>query len=385
MSSNTMNLEKSSPTKENPFLASLKERYILTGTGAPKRTLHLVIDLSGSGIEYKVGDSIGVFPSNALEDVNRILSSLGCSGTEVIQDKRREESISLKTFLMKRANLTRVSKKFIQALVDAGATALAPLLETEARSALKEYTESHHIWDCLEENSGIRLDAQAFCELLTPMIPRFYSIASSLKRHPSEVHLTVALVEYETNGHTRKGVATRYLCEDVPLEEAIIPIYVQATRDFLLPEDPRTPIIMVGPGTGIAPFVAFLQERELSEESGFNWLFFGECHQASGFYYQDYLEALVASGKLRLDTAFSRDQDHKIYVQDRMKENASELWRQLEAGAVFYVCGDAQRMAKDVEKALLEIAEGEGGLSEEEAKLWLKKLRQEKRYLRDVY
>ncbi|MBA3816418.1 MAG: sulfite reductase, partial [Parachlamydiaceae bacterium] len=211
------------------------------------------------------------------------------------------------------------------------------------------------------------------------------SIASSMMAVGEQVHLTVSELQYETNGHQRHGICTHFLCQLAPLKENVVPIYLQASNGFTLPADSSTPIIMVGPGTGVAPFRAFLQERVAQGATGLNWLIFGECHQAFNFYYEDYWQELVNEGHLRLDTAFSRDQEHKIYVQHRLMEHGAEIFALLQKGAVFYVCGDAHRMAKDVDAALHYIAQKYGELDEPAAKAFIKQLKAEKRYLRDVY
>ena len=227
------------------------------------------------------------------------------------------------------------------------------------------------------------MDAQSFVGLLRPMPPRLYSIASSLSAHPEEVHLTVAVVRYEGNGRARKGVCSSYLAERVG---STIPCYLHPNKNFKLPEDSSTPIIMVGPGTGIAPFRAFIEERKATAARGKNWLFFGDRSQSTDYLYQNEWETYQKDSILTdLDLAWSRDQDEKVYVQHKMLEKKEQLWSWLGEGAVFYVCGDASRMAKDVDQALRTIAQEEGSMSEEDASAWVKNLQKEKRYLKDVY
>lgn len=255
----------------------------------------------------------------------------------------------------------------------------------EHKKDFKEYTEVREVWDVLKENSEVKLNPQELCDCLMPLLPRFYSIASSHLLYPNEVHLTVAPLEYEANHHKRRGVCTHFLCSLAVLNEPMIPIYIQPSHGFQPPEDNSKSMIMIGPGTGVAPFRAFMQERIALNATGGHWLFFGDRNREFDFFYEDYWLELVEQGKLKLDVAFSRDQDHKIYVQNRMWEHREELFHWLENGAYLYVCGDAHHMAKDVEAMLLKIIEHSGNLNEENAKAYLKKLRVEKRYLRDVY
>lgn len=376
--------------KSNPFLASIKERCSLCKAGSQKSTFHVVVDLKGSGITYKVGDSIAVQPINDPHVVECTLRALKAKGKETIIDKHTKASFCLRDYLTKKSNLADVPRKLIFELSQRQPNAekkkhLEFLLAEGQKEALKEYLESHEVWDVLAENEEVALSPETFCHMLLPLLPRFYSIASSMSAVGEEVHLTVAELAYETNGHMRRGVCTHYLCRLAPLYDSVVPVYIQPSNGFTLPADPNASIIMVGPGTGVAPYRAFMQEREAQHASGANWLFFGEWHRTSEFFYEEYWNKLVNGGKLRLDTAFSRDQKHKVYVQHRMMDRGKELFDLLEKGAYFYVCGDARRMAKDVDFALHEIVRIHGDLNESEVKEYIKKLKAEKRYLRDVY
>jgi sulfite reductase (NADPH) flavoprotein alpha-component len=262
---------------------------------------------------------------------------------------------------------------------------LEQLLAEDKHSALKHYVENRQLWEILKENEEAFLTPFELSPLLSPLLPRFYSIASSQHAVENEVHLTVAQLRYEANGSERVGVCTHYLCELAPLEEPAVPIYVQPHRGFTLPENLEASIIMIGPGTGVAPYRGFMQERAFKNASGRNWLFFGEWNRSTDFFYEEFWNELNQQGKLRIDVAFSRDQEHKVYVQHRMLEQGAELFKWLEEGAFLYVCGDAKRMAKDVEAALLQIIQEHGRMDDAGAKLYLKQLRQQKRYLRDVY
>lgn len=375
--------------RHNPFYSLIKERYSLSDPSYPKETHHLVLCLKGSGITYQVGDSIGIIPENDPEIVLQTIQAMKAKGDEPILD-RQQKSWTLYDFLIKKANITEINKKLFQEICNRQInpqqkSALEPLLLDENREALKSYLEEHHLWDFLLKHLDIAFTPQELCSLLMPLLPRFYSIASSQKCVGDEVHLTVANVNYESNGERRNGVCTHYICHRNPLNIANIPIYIQPHHGFTLPEDPQTPIIMIGPGTGVAPFRAFMQERQLYQSEGKSWLFFGEKHRNSHFFYESFWHDLIKRNQLRLDVAFSRDQEHKVYVQHRLLENGRELFKWLEEGASLYVCGDAKKMAKDVESALLTIFQNYGSKSEQEAQEYLKQLRLAKRYLRDVY
>ena len=267
-----------------------------------------------------------------------------------------------------------------------GSEKLAALLEMEAKAEFKEWSNGRQIVDLLEiDPIPASFTAQQLVDCFRALPPRLYSIASSSKAHPDEVHLTVAAVRYQTHGKSRKGVASTFLADDAPKGSKAL-VYLHKNKNFRLPEDTSTPIIMVGPGTGIAPFRAFLEERAETESKGDSWLFFGDQCYNEDFLYQLELQDYLKSKQLsKLDLAFSRDQPEKIYVQHKMQEAAAELWSWLEKGAHFYVCGDASRMAKDVHSTLVEIISPHGKLSSEDAENYLKTMKKDKRYQRDVY
>ncbi|MGA8164369.1 MAG: sulfite reductase [Waddliaceae bacterium] len=374
-------------TKTQPYCASIKERYALCKPGSEKMTYHVVIDFTGSGIRYEVGDSLAVFPSNDPAAVQHLLHLMDYGGGESIHDKRSGKTWEVKEFLTKKANLNTFSRKFLSEVRDRQTDPdkkdfLTSLL---AEGNVKRYQEARDVAEILEKNQEASFSPQEFCSLLMPMMPRFYSIASSMKRVGEEAHLTIALESYHKNERQRYGVCTDYLCRRAPMNESVIPIYIHSHQGFTLPNDPHAPIVMVGPGTGIAPFRAFMQERERIPSAKKNWLFFGECHRDLHFFYEEYWKSLELNGKLRLHVAFSRDQSHKIYVQHRMLEYSKELFDWLEAGAYFFVCGDAKSMAKEVEAVLHQIVQQQGKLSEKGAKHYIKHLRTQKRYLKDVY
>jgi sulfite reductase (NADPH) flavoprotein alpha-component len=355
--------------RHHPFAASIVSRHCISGTEATRETWHFVLDISGSGIQYQPGDSIGIFPHNDTEKVEAILRHLGCSGDEVVGHTH------LRDYLLKKVNFTTPTKKLLTALSH-------PILEA-GDEALKHYVETHDVEETLR---GTRLPYEVFIAQMSPLLPRFYSIASSQPVVGDEIHLTVARLFYHVNGKERRGICSHFLCDQARLHEKEISIFLQPTKDFRLPADNTAPIIMIGPGTGVAPFRAFMQERvHRGANPKTSWLFFGERHQKSDFFYEEYWKQLSDNQLLKIDTAFSRDQAHKVYVQDRMWEKKEELWQWLQSGATLYVCGDASHMAKDVEAMLLKIAEAEGKMSFDQARQYIKELRLSKRYLRDVY
>lgn len=377
--------------RQNPFYASIKERYALSKTGSGKNTQHLVINIEGSGLRYDVGDSIGVYSQHDPDLVYKTLHALKTTGHELIINKQTGESLSLKNCLTYKYCITSITPKFLHEIyarqIDPDKKLrLQTLLDENNREALKAFIEFHEIWDLLESHPEVSFHPQEFVEFLKPLLPRFYSIASSQKYVGDEIHLTVAPLEYETNGHPRRGVCTHFLCELAQLHEPIVPIFIQPTHNFRLPSDHHNDIIMVGPGTGIAPFRAFIQERLLFTKSqGRHWLFFGEKQRNFDFYYENDWNQYANHGHLRLELAFSRDQEHKVYVQHRMYEMGQELFEWLNNGAFLYICGDAARMAKDVETTLLQLIQEHGKMDGLASKEYIKKMRQEKRYLRDVY
>jgi len=376
--------------RNHPFNATVKERYSLCKPGSKKFTHHVVLDLKGSGIQYHVGDSVAIYPTHDPELVQRTLQALGAKGDEIVHDKHTQQPYSLREFLTSKASITDVSRKMVQEMAnrqtDAAKKERLNFLFAEGnKDALKEYQKNHELWDALEENREVVWSPTELPQFIQPMLPRFYSIASSQKAVGEEVHLTVSYVKFVSNQYPRLGVCSHFLCDMAQMHKTAIPLYVQPSNGFILPQDPKTDIILIGPGTGVAPFRAFLQERIETGATGRNWLFFGEWNSAYDYFYQDFWESLEKEDQIRVDTAFSRDQPHKVYVQHRMMENASEFWEWLKNGAVAYVCGDAHRMAKDVDATLHQIVQEQGRMDDTAAKAFVKQLRADKRYLRDVY
>jgi len=335
------------------------------------------LEVEPGAFPYKVGDSIGILPQNDPEEISAILHKIGRAGDEPILDPKENASLSLRDYLTHKANVSRVHAPFYRLL-----NPQDPLLLPENKGKLAELLHTHSLLDLLSRNPLTELSH--FTKLM-PLLPRFYSIANSARVFPGEIHLTVAYVSYISNGQERKGIGSYFLCNFANLSETPVPIYLQPSNHFTLPEDPSASIILVGPGTGVAPFRAFLQERIALSAPGRNWLFFGERHRASDFYYEPFLTDLASQGRLRLDLAFSRDSSEKTYVQHKMYEERKSLWAWLQEGAYFYVCGDAEEMAKDVDAMLHRIAREVGSLTDEDARRFVKKLRADKRYLADVY
>lgn len=371
-------------SRKNPYLAQLSERIHLNGTGSAKDTLHLEFDLTDSGLNYEVGDSLAVQPKNSEALVELLLESGSFDPESSVSIKG--ESYQLKEALISELDITTLSIPFLtryNAL--AKNTELTALLDAEDKTSIQAYIQGRDSIDVLVDFPAPNLSEQEFVELLRKLPPRLYSIASSQKAHPNSVHLTVGVVRYPSQGRTREGVCSTFLADRIEIDSTA-KVFVTPNKNFKLPEDSNAPIIMVGPGTGIAPFRAFIQERKASGAQGKNWLFFGDQHFLSDFLYQAEWQSYQKEGVLnKIDLAFSRDQKEKVYVQDKMKANAEELFQWLEAGAYFYVCGDASRMARDVDTALHEIVSQQAGLSEDEAKDYIVQLKAEKRYLRDVY
>ena len=376
--------------KNNPFPARLVDRRRLSAASSQKDTQHFSVSMVGSGLSYKCGDSLGVYPTNNPQAVAAVLKAAGFTGDEQVTIPKDTAPIALQQALSKRLSLNGPTYKFAQLLhdraTDAGEKArlAAAIGETDPEKK-KAWMEQREFLDLFEEHPSAKLGAQEFIELLRKLMPRLYSISSAPSKYPDEIHLTVAVVRYETNGRPREGVCSSYLSERARLNEPDVPVFV-ADSHFGLPADDDVPGIMVGPGTGVAPFRSFVMDRATRGAKGKNWLFFGDQRKDSDFLYADEWAAYLQSGVLtRLDLAFSRDQAAKIYVQDRMRENAVELWRWLQAGAYFYVCGDAKRMAKDVDAALHAIVAEQGGLTPEAAVDWVKQFKKDGRYQRDVY
>ncbi len=377
-------------TKDNPFPATVTENRLLSGPGSSKETRHFVVSIAGSGLSYRAGDSLGVFPSNRPGEVDALLAALGADGSEGVLLPKSDAPVPLRGALATRLALAQPPRRMVETLASRATepgekAALEALLAPESGEHLAKWLRDREFIDLLAEFPSARLTPQELVSHMRRLMPRLYSVASSPRVYPSEVHLMVAIVRYDTNGRDRVGVCSTYLPDRVDVGSPVVPVFISRSP-FQPPEDPARDMVMVGPGTGIAPFRGFLQDREAAGAHGRNWLFFGDQRRASDFVYEAELSGWEASGLLtRLDTAFSRDQPSKVYVQDRMRENAGELWEWIRKGANFYVCGDAKRMAKDVDAVLHEVIAGSGGMTPAEAADYVKLMKREKRYLRDVY
>jgi sulfite reductase (NADPH) flavoprotein alpha-component len=378
-------------SRKNPFLAELTGHDRLTKAGSLKDTRHFVVNLAGSGLRYTPGDSLGAFGRNSPELVDEVIGLLGFEPEAAVNDPRGQPT-TFRQALLRDYTINRANRKMMAALgerIPQGEQRNRLMELVDNGDALGEYVDTRDYVDILKEFDEARFQSPAaFLSQLSPVVPRLYSIASSLQAHPDEAHLCITVVRYETHGRAKKGLASGFFADHSDMFVKNIPVYVQESRTFRLPKDGATDIIMCGPGVGLAPFRAFLEQRILDGATGRNWLFFGEQHEATDFLYGHQLMDYHRQGKLhRLDLAFSRDQSYRIYVQHRMMEAAKELWSWLQRGAYFYVCGDARHMAKDVHQALIDIAEKEGGLSAEAAAEYVgvTLMKTEKRYLRDVY
>ena len=379
-------------TKDHPFPARVTESRMLTKPGSGKETRHFVVSIAGSGLHYKAGDSLGVFASNRPSEVNELIERLGATGNEPVSPAMLKLSapITLREALSSRLALGGPTAKIVASLAakatDSDEKAkLAGLLAPESKEVLSSFLEQREFVDLLAEFPSAKLTAQEFVDHQRRLMPRLYSIASSPRVHPTEIHLTVAVVRYETNHRQRVGVCSTFLADRVQVGTTPSPVFVSHSH-FGPPADETKDAIMVGPGTGIAPFRAFVQDRVAAKASGRNWVFFGDQHCATDFLYEEEWKEYLAKGAIaRLDTAFSRDQLQKIYVQDRMRENAAELWAWIKAGGYFFVCGDAKRMAKDVDVALHDVVAQQGGMDAAAASDYVKQMKKDKRYQRDVY
>jgi sulfite reductase (NADPH) flavoprotein alpha-component len=378
-------------TRKNPLFAELVGHERLTKPGSSKDTRHFVLSLAGSDLRYTPGDSLGAFGQNSPALIEELIVWLGFNPDAPVTNTKGEAT-TLRAALQRDYIVNRANRKVMSGLaqrIGQGEQRNRLMEVLDNADLLSEYVDTRDYVDILMDFDEARFETpEAFLSQLSPIVPRLYSIASSLDAHPGEVHLCVAIVRYDTHGRPKKGLASGFLADHADLFVKSIPIYVQESRTFRLPKDASTDIIMCGPGAGIAPFRAFVEQRAIEGATGRNWLFFGEQRRATDFLYEAEWLDYEKRGKLhRLDLAFSRDQAHKIYVQNRMLEQGKELWNWLQNGAYFYVCGDAKHMAKDVHQALIDIAQKHGALSHAAAEDYINVtlMRAQKRYLRDVY
>ena len=421
--------DKSPWSAKNPYPTKISECYVLNGEGSRKETRHIVFELGDSGMDYKVGDALGVVPENPPLTVDLLIEKAGWAQDHIVNTHNGERT--LWEALKKDYEIHRVNKKFVKSLKEKvksnglrikvsmverhretistlgrGYSNSEVVMQTELlpsipgddpveraeilandADALEDYIWSRDYVDVFTDFS-VSYTPEEFIDLLDKLKPRLYSIASSHDAHPGKVELTVGIVRYSHHGRDRGGLCTIYMADEVEVDKTDVGVFMSPTKSFVLPEDKSTDIIMVGPGTGIAPFRAFMEQRIFDGCSGKNWLFFGDQSSKTEFYYKESIEGWLDEGDLyRFTTAWSRDQEEKIYVQHRLKEHGAEVWEWFERGAYFYICGDKQYMAKDVHRALIEIAIEHGEMSEEDATHFIEKtmMKEQKRYLRDVY
>ena len=372
-------------TRQNPFPGKLTVNRRLSTEESEKDTRHFEIDLTNWGLNFEPGDSVAIYPTNDPALVDEIIRALGAKGDEPVTAAKTQKP--LREALLRDFSITQPTPKFLKAIAERAASApmLTELLHPDRKGDLLNYLWGAEVIDFLLDHPSAKFRPEEFVALLTKLQPRLYSVASSLRVFPDCVHLIVDVVQYESRGRVRKGVATGFLAERA--DNVPVPVYPSSAKHFHMPEEQSVPLIMIGPGTGVAPFRAFLQERQAQGAKGKNWLFFGAQREKCDYAYKEDWEKFSSDGILtKLDCAWSRDQAHKIYVQHKMLEHSAEIWKWIEGeGAQFFVCGDARRMAKDVDAALRKIVQEQGGKSVEEANAYVEQLKTDKRYKRDVY
>lgn len=381
-------LESGEPlyTRNHPFMAEVLENLNLNGRGSDRETRHLELSLEGSNIQFEPGDAIGVYPENHPELVDAIIHTMGWNPDETVPFNKKGDEGSVREALLRHYEITVLTKPLLdQAAKLSRSSKLSELLQPERAPELKEYIQGRDLLDLVQDYGPWEGTASSFVTILRKLPARLYSIASSYKANPDEVHLTVRSVRYEAHGRERYGVCSVHCAERVQPGDTL-PIYIQHNPNFKLPANPDAPIIMIGPGTGVAPFRSFLEERGELGAEGKSWLFYGDRHFVTDFLYQTDWQRMLKDGLLsKLDVAFSRDTEEKVYVQHRILENSREVYEWLQEGAHIYICGDEKHMAHDVHSALITVIQHEGGLSPEEAAAYLDQLQQEQRYQRDVY
>ena len=368
-------------SRRNPFKAIVLDKVKITGRDSDKEVYHVELSLEGSGITYEPGDSVGILAFNPPELVDAILKNKGLDGSEIVTIK--EGQFSIRESLSNYLEITVLTREIIQLYFEyTGNEKLQDVIENEEQ--LDHYLYGHDVLDLMEEFPS-DLTVQSLADILRSFPARLYSISSSQSSVGNEVHITVSRVQYSHNGRERSGACSNYLADQIEID-SLVSVFIEKNPAFKLPQDDQTAVILVGAGTGVAPFRSFLQHREANNQKGKTWLFFGERHFHSDFLYQVEWQKLLKDGYLeKIDLAFSRDQEEKIYVQHRLLQKQKEIFAWLKEGASIYLCGDMKQMARDVQKALLQIFETQGGMNEEKAMEYLKKLKKEKRFQTDVY
>ena len=369
-------------SKKNPFPAPVFEKISLHGKGTKRQTLHIELSTENApGLDYEPGDAAGVFPVNSIELINGVLTETGLDAGDPVLVNGKEKK--LESALYKDVELSKITTDVVARFLQFAPNEQLQKL-TEDTDKFREYLEGRDIVDLLQDYP-VKMDAMNLIKILRPLQPRYYSISSSPKAFPGELHLTVGVVNYENSGREKRGTCSTFLSE-MSVEDEKVPIFIEANPGFRLPEDDETPIIMVGAGTGIAPYRAFVQHRELADKPGKSWLFFGNRNFETEFLYQAEWQDFLKTGALtKMDVAFSRDGDKKVYVQDRLLEKASEVYQWLEDGAHFYICGDMKNMARHVQDTLVKIVEKQGAMSKEHAQEYVDNLEKDRRLQLDVY
>ncbi len=371
--------------KNNPFYSKLLKRELVTKKGSNKKTYHIELDITNSNITYTPGDAIGVLPRNCQKEVDQILDLLQIDKDSTVVHPKTLAKLSIESYLLHHANITKLTGVFLEMVLTKNLSPkqqeLKGLLLDENKQDKLHALQERSLLDWIIYLEVKTIDPQDLVSHLRTLLPRLYSIASSQQISSTKVDLLVAMVEYEKNGKIHYGLGSHFLCLDIEMEDKV-PIYLHPSK-FHPPSDPNTPLIMIGPGTGVAPYRGFLQER--TQQRSKNWLFFGEQTRANDFYYEDFLTELEKKGQLKLSLAFSRDQEKKVYVQDLMQEQSQELYDWIMQGAAIYVCGDAKHMAKGVNETLHAILEKEGLMTKEKAKSFIKEMKKSNRYFLDVY
>ncbi len=370
---------------KSPFFTSyILKREVLSKKGSEKEVFHIELQRDKHSLPFQVGDSLGVYPQNDPLIVRKIVNLLDLTGNEFIQDPRKKDFLSLHSFLQERVNLTRVTPSFCAICTKGMKPEKKALLEGQQKDFLIPYLEQYEVHDFLEEHMKEPPKIEALLPCFLKQLPRFYSIASCPDTHPKTIDLMIRHVSYPKGTLIRQGIASHFLCKTAEVQKTPLSIFILRSRHFSLPPAQKD-IIMIGPGTGVAPFRAFLQQRIFQKASGKNWLFFGEQKKELHFYYQDFFSQCEKEKQLHLSTAFSRDQEEKFYVQHGLLQEEKTVFSWIENGAYIYICGDAKKMAKEVEKTLITILSKQKNIKEELAKEDLQKLKEEKRLLLDVY
>ncbi|KGE17710.1 assimilatory sulfite reductase (NADPH) flavoprotein subunit [Paenibacillus wynnii] len=378
--------EGSDYSRNNPFRAEVLENLNLNGRGSDRETRHLELSLEGSNLQFEPGDSLGVYPENHPELVDAIIGAMGWNSGETVPFNKKGEEGTLREALLYHYDITVLTKPLLeQAVQFSSVSGLGELLSPGRQQDLKDYIQGRDLLDLVQDFGPWQAPARSFVTILRKLPARLYSIASSWKANPDEVHFTVRAVRYQAHGRDRYGVCSVHCAERVQ-PGGTLPIYIQHNPNFKLPANSDVPIIMIGPGTGVAPFRSFLEEREELGAQGKSWLIYGDRHFVTDFLYQTDWQRMLNDGVLtKLDVAFSRDTEEKVYVQHRIMEKSREIYEWLKEGAHIYICGDEKHMAHDVHSALITVIQQEGGISPEEAAAYLEDMQQQGRYQRDVY